>query len=180
MMMWVQIEPNDDWSVVADGKCDGDCVQTRDYVMRVEHDLGLLVSRRLCDPNMGASPSGQRREVTWQDEFTAAGLHCELADDTDVGRGRVNTFLKMDPDTSRPRLRIHARCRDTVYQMNRYVWADYSKSVDRDIKQTPRDTNDDFPTLLKYLANAEPTFTFLKGGAPVIGNTRRRLAQGGH
>ena len=130
--------------------------------------MSLSVARRIMDPNMGASPSGQRREVTWQDEFASAGLSCELGIDAEVGRSRINTMLKPDRDTMRPRMRVHTRCRDTVYQFNRYSWAEFSKNVDRDPKQVPKDRNDDKPTLVKYLANSDPVFNFLKQGAPVI------------
>lgn len=174
MMLWAQVDPADDWWIVADAKCEGDCAETKKEAFRVEQELGLFVPHRLIDPNMGASPSGQRREVTWQDEFTSAGLRCELASDVDVGRSRINTMLKPDQDTLRPRLHIHPRCRDTIYQLNRYVWADFSKNVDRDVKQTPKDTNDDFPTLIKYLANSEPRFAFLRGQAAVMRRTGTR------
>jgi hypothetical protein len=174
MMLWAQIDPADDWWIVADGKCEGDCVQTRDYAHRIEREMGLFVAQRYMDPNMGASPSGQRREVTWQDEFAAAKLPCDLADDIDVGRSRLNTMMRPDPQTLRPRIAIHPRCKDTVYQVNRYVWADFSKNVDRDLKQTPKDTHDDFPTLLKYLANSEPRYALLRQGAPIIRRTGTR------
>lgn len=173
MYLWVQIDPKDDWWIVADGKIEGDCVETRAEVNRVEKEMGLQIARRLIDPNMGASPSGQRREVTWRDEFANAQLSCELADDVDIGRGRFNTMLKPDRDTMTPRVHIHARCKDTIYQLNRYSWSDFSKNVDRDLKQTPKDTNDDYPTLIKYLANSDPTFAFLRHGAPVTGRVGR-------
>jgi hypothetical protein len=168
MWMWVQIDPADDWWITAEGKLEGDCVEVRDAVLKAEKEFGFYIARRLMDPNMGASPSGQRREVTWQDEFASAGLGCELASDVDVGRSRINQFLKPDQQTLRPRLKIHERCKDTIYQFNRYSWAEFSKNVDRDQKQTPKDRNDDFPTLTKYLANSDPVFNFLRGGAPVL------------
>ena len=175
MWMHVQIDPKDDWWVIADGKLEGDCVEVREAVHRIEKDMGLSVAQRMMDPNMGASPSGQRREVSWQDEFSAAGLHCDLASDVDVGRFRINHLLKPDQQTMMPRIHFHARARDAIYQMNRYVWSEFSKNVDRDIKQAPKDTNDDYPTLLKYLANSDPCFAFLRGGAPVIHRPGKRL-----
>jgi hypothetical protein len=178
MWMHVQIDPQDDWWVVADGKLEGDCVEVREDVHRIEKDMGLVIARRIGDPNMMASPSGQKRGVTWQDEFSAAGLHCELGDDVDVGRQRINQMLKPDRDTARPRIKVHSRCRDTIYQLNRYVWAEFSKNVDRDVKQAPKDTNDDYPSLLKYLANSDPVFGFLRHGAPVITRGKRVGAYG--
>jgi hypothetical protein len=168
MYLWVQIDPNDDWWVVADGKCEGDCVTVRNDVHRVEKDLKLNIAQRLMDPNFGASPSGQKREITWQEEFRLAGLSCNLADDTDVGRSRINYFLQPDKDTLRPRIKIHPRCKDTMYQLERFVWDNFSKHVDRDLKQTPKDKHSDYPACLRYLANSDPTFRFLQHGAPVL------------
>jgi hypothetical protein len=174
-MLWVQVDPADDWWVVADKQVEGDCVETRESVHRLEREMGLFIAQRWIDPNMGASPSGQRREVTWQDEFSTAGLSCDLASDVDVGRSRINQYLKPDKDTMRPRIKFHARCKDTVYQMSRYSWSDFSKNVDRGQKQVPKDKYDDGPTLLKYLANSDPVFNFLRGGAPVIHRPGKRV-----
>ena len=175
MMMWVQISPSDDWYQVAEGKCDGDCTDVRKYCDQIESDMGLYIAQRIMDPNMGASPSGQKREVTWQGEFQAAGLFCDLADDSGVGRARVNTMLKPDGDTRQPRLIIHKRCKDTVYQLQRFSWEDFSKRVDKDQKQTPKAKHDDFPALLRYLANSEPNFRFLKSGPPIIKRAGKRV-----
>lgn len=172
--LWVQVSPQDDWFVVAEGKLEGDCLETRKEVEGVEINLGINTVRRLMDPNMGASPSGQRREVTWQDEFKTAGLWCDLADDSDVGRGRINTMFKVDQQTRRPRLVIHPRCKDTIYQLLRFSWADFSKKVDRDQKQAPSDKYSDKPACLRYFANSDPIFRFLKDGAPVIKRPGKR------
>ena len=169
--IWVQISPSDDWYVVADGKKDGDCVETRKEIERIELDLGLWTAQRLVDPNMGLSAPGVKRGVTWQQEFAAAGLILDLADDAGVGRARINTMLKPDARTLRPRCVVHPRCRDTIYMMNRYSWGEFSKNIERDVKEQPKDTYSDYPTCLKYLANAEPNFRMLKEGAPII--TRR-------
>ena len=168
MFIWVQVSPSDDWYQVADGKCEGDCTDVRKAVDRVESEMGLNVTQRLMDPNMGASPSGQHREVSWRDEFSKAGLNCDLADDSSVGRARINTMLKPDSSSLQPRLIVHPRCRDTIYQMARYSWDNYSTKIDKDEKQTPKAKYDDYPTLLKYLANSEPSFRFLKTGPQIF------------
>lgn len=178
MMMWVQISPADDWYVIADAHIDGDCVEVRKKAESVEQELGLWVAQRLVDPNMARSPAGQKRGVTWQDEFASAKLFLDLADDSGVGRTRINTMLKPDEHTFRPRMVIHPRCRDTIYQFLRYSWGEFSKNVERDVKQQPKDTYSDHPTMMKYLANSEPCFRLLKDGAPVI--TRRGHRQGAY
>lgn len=172
--LWVQISPSDDWYVIAEGKCDGDCTESKRATDRVETEMGLQIAQRLLDPNMGASPSGQRREVSWRDEFANAGLACDFADDSSVGRARVNTMLKPDPHTRQPRLFVHPRCRDTIYQISRYVWDNFSSRIDKDVKETPKAKYDDKPTLLKYLANSEPDFRFLKHGAPIFQSGKRK------
>lgn len=174
MMLWVQISPQDDWYAITERKVEGDCTDVRRECDRIEAEMGLAIAQRLMDPNMGASPSGQRREVSWQDEFAAAGLMCDLASDAEIGRVRVNTMLKPDKDTLCPRLVIHSRCRDAIYQLMRYSWDDFSKRVDREQKQQPKAKHDDFPALLKYLANSEPNFRFLKNGPGRIGRPGKR------
>jgi len=141
----------------------------------MERDMGINVRMRIVDPNMARSPASAQRGVTWQDEFGAVGLTLDLADNSDVGRARVNEFLKPDRHTFRPRLRVHERCVKTAHQMKRYVWDEYRRSTDRDVKQTPKDKHDDFPSMLRYLMNAEPTFSYLHQGAPVISRPGKRI-----
>ena len=170
-LLWVQISPQDDWFVVAESQVDGDCVDVRKECERIEQTMGLVVAQRLADPNMIESPaSSQRpngRPLTWKDEFASAGLMLDLADDSSVGRARINTMLKVDESTQQPRLVIHSRCRDTIYMLHRYSWDNFSTKVDKDQKQTPKDKYSDFPSLLRYLANSDPSFRLLKHGAPV-------------
>ncbi len=58
--------------------------------------------------------------------------------------------------------------------MKRYVWDDFRRNTDRDQKQLPKDKHDDYPTLLKYLMNFEPSFAWLRDGAPVISRRGKR------
>ena len=173
MWMWVQVDPSDDLWQVAEDELDGDCTQVWDEVKRKERLYELNVTYRLIDPNMGASPASTKREITWQDEFDAAGLHCQLADDSGVGRKRINTFLQPDKFRQQPRMHISTRCSVTTSQFKRYTWAEYKRSPDRDVKQTPKDKNDDYPTMWKYVLNLEPTFRFMQQGPSVI-HTRSR------
>jgi len=122
---------------------------------------------------MGRSPSGTRREITWQDEFEATGLVFELADDSDIGRSRVNEYLKPDDRTQTPRLLFSDTCQRAIFQMKRFVWDDYKRKEEKDLKQKPRDKNDDFPAMLRYLMNHLPQYRDLKSGGEVL-RTRRR------
>ena len=142
--------------------------EVAEKVYKLERELKLNVRLRLGDPNMLRSPSGVKREVTWQQEFADAGLLVDLADDSDVGRGRLNEFLQPTEDQKAPRLHIHKRCTTAISQFKRYIWDDFRSPENRDLKQVPKDKNDDFPSMLKYHMNALPTFTYLTRGAPVI------------
>jgi hypothetical protein len=168
MGLWVQVDANDDIQVIDELELDADPADLRDYIDRIESSYGLTIAERMMDPNMGLSPASAQRGVTWQDEFASVGLHLTLADDSDVGRGRVNEMLRPDSRTMRPRLMISNRCQRTIFQMKRYVWDNYRRADERDPKQTPKRKNDDYPTLLKYFANANFTFNGLYRGAPVI------------
>ena len=174
MFMWVQIDPADDLWVVADGECEEDPVDVRMMASQIEESLGFSTSTYLMDPNMGASPASARRNVTWQDEFAEAGLPCDLADDSDVGRKRVNEFLRPDTRTWRPRLHVHLRCQGVIYQMKRYTWDEHRYRGERELKQTPRPKYDDYPSLLKYLMNYQPQFGWLHRGPPTAGSGAKR------
>lgn len=173
MFLWAQIDPSDDIWVVAEGEMDGDPLEVRTMVDDLEEGMGLNVVHRLMDPNMGRSPASSTRGVTWQDEFDAVGLRLDLADDSDVGRGRINEYLKPDRDRLQPRLHIHERCHNTIHQMGRYVWDEFKHRETRDLKQQPKDKYSDYPSCLRYLMNSEPTFRMLHGGAQII-QTRLR------
>lgn len=174
MMVWVQVDPQDDLWVVAEADVEGDPVVLRERVAAIEEEHRLTIARRLIDPNMGRSPSSStRRGATWQDDFDTAGLRTDLADDSDVGRGRINEYLKPDPSTLAPRLHIHPRCTQTIHQLSRYAWDDYRQAAERDQKQQPKKKYDDYPTLLKYVLNSEPSLRTLVGGMQLY---RRRPA----
>ena len=172
MFSWWQVTPADDLVQVAEAECDGDPTDVAVMCEQVESSMGLRVTYRYIDPNMGRSPASVRRGITWQDEFQSAGLTCDLADDSDVGRKRVDEYLRPDPNTLEPRIHVSTRCPITIHQIKRYVWSDYKKTLERAQKQVPQDKNDDFPTLMKYLLNTDPTFNFAMMGSPFIRRQR--------
>lgn len=167
-LLWVQIDTWDDLWVYAEELVDGEPDEVREVIAASEKSFRLTPKLRLGDPNMLKSPASVVRGRTWQDEFAAVGLYYDLADNSDVGRGRVNDYLKPDPDRRAPRLHVHPRCTTTIRQMERYVWDDYKHQVDKDQKQMTKQKEDDMPTLLKYLMNFGPTYEMLHHGAQVI------------
>lgn len=174
MFSWVVVDPNDDLWQVMEGECEGDPTDVYKMASQIEHDMQLSTVLRIMDPNMGAAPASITRGITWQHEFESAGLRLDLADDSAVGRARLNQYLKPDRTTLKPRIHINPRCPTTILQMKRYAWDDYKRSVEKDQKQLPKAKYDDFPTLLKYLMNTNPTFAMLQQGAPIITRVGKR------
>ena len=168
MLAWVQVTPNEDYEVVATLQVEGGAESVRDEVNRIEDRLQYKLVSRIMDPNMGASPSGAKRELTWQTEFDNVGLHFDLGDDSSVGRSRLNEFIKPDRAFRRTRFRIDPSCEDAIRQMTRYVWADHKHADNKDVSQEPLRKEDDFPTLFKYLMNYMPS------GTPVAPSVYKR------
>ena len=176
MAGWVAVSPSDDLFLVAEIEGEDDPATFAGRVHDKEIELSLNTRVCLIDPNMGAQPSaaGKNRDITWQEEFAKAGLNCDLADASDVGRGRVNEFLRPDEHTWRPRLTIHSRCSNAIYQVKRYTWDEHKYQMEKDLKQRPREKYDDYPALLRYACNHEPNFRWLSEGAPVISRGGKR------
>ena len=162
MMLWVQVTPNDDLEQVAEAEVPGGPDDVKRMVEEIESSYGWSTVRRMIDPNMGRSPSGAVRELTWQDEFDRVGLTCDLADDSDVGRARLNDYLTPQSSNQRPRYVCDSRNTSTILQLKRYVWDEYRRNAEHDIKQKPKAKYDDFPTCLKYLMNSDPSFRGLR------------------
>ena len=104
-------------------------------------------------------------------------LSVDLADNSMAGRDRVNTMLRPEDHTLRPRLHVSAaNCPRTNMQMKRYVWDDHKLSLEKAQKQIPKAKDDDYPSLLRYLANFDPRHTTLREGMQIV--HRRRDQKG--
>lgn len=156
-LAWAQVTANDDYEIVATRQVEGGAEAVRETIKEFEDYARYNRVIRLMDPNMGLSPSGATRELTWQREFDNVGLHFDLADDSSVGRARLNDYIKPDQQFRRPRLRVDPSCEDLIFQFKRFVWADYKNAENKDIAQVPLAKHDDYPALLKYLMNYMPT-----------------------
>ena len=152
------ITPQDDWWQVAELECSGDPSDLRAASEDLASALGMRVVRRLIDPKMAGNPSGTNRDRTWGDEFDAAGLYCDPAISSDVGRSIVDQMLKPDPRTRKPRMLVHPRCVNSIYQMKRFMWEDWKLGTDKGQKQKAKEKYDDYPACKRYLANDEPTY----------------------
>lgn len=178
MLAYWAVDPSDDLWCLGELLVEGTCEQVKRECDLFEQDFRVQVVQRLMDPNMGRSVSGSDRSITWQDEFAAVGLPFDLADDSDVGRQRVNGYLIPDRHTLRPRMIWHPRNEVGIRQFKRYCWDEDARSEMRGLKQRPKPQHDDFPTLAKYLLNSNPTFSALKHGGTVYRRPGHRSAVG--
>lgn len=168
MLIWVQVTPNDDLEQIDEMEVDDTPAVVWQRVQDLEQQYGWSAIHRLIDPNMGRSPSGTDRTVTWQDAFDQVGMRIDLADDGEVGRRIFNEYLRPDESTKLPRFRVDPRCQRTNYQLKRYCWDDFKRGIEKDQKQRAKQKHDDYPTMLKYLVNSNPSFRALKSlGAPI-------------
>ena len=170
MMSWVAIDPADDWWQIAELEVDGTPEKVKMEVDKVEEKYKVNIAHRIIDPNMGRSPAHNagRRHITVRDEYAAVGLRLNdsVSDDFMVGKNRVTSMLKPDSRSKSPRFHLFQTCLLTNSQLNKWTWDEWSRysSDKRDSKQRPREKHDDFPKLLIYLANFNPSFGGLQMG----------------
>lgn len=177
-LLWAQVSPNDDIGVVHSEKVDGGPAEVREVIQRVEADYGWSCVRRLIDPNMGRSPSDTGRELTWQDAFEQVGVVCDLADDSDVGRRMLDEYLAPDEITRQVRFTVDPRNTDVIYQLKRFLWDDFKSSTEKGQKQRVKTKHDDFPAILRYVLNSQPSFRALKQVGQVYHRQGQRSAIG--
>jgi phage terminase large subunit-like protein len=165
MMSWFAISPSDDIFQVAELEIDGEAEEVKKAVDDMEYALGMEVFMRGMDPNMGESPAAvtNKRGKTVRDEFDAVGLRCKMMDDCRyTAMHSVKTYLKPDPRSREPRFHIFDTCTQTDYQLRNWLWDEHATaqtSAKRDPKGVPQEKNSDFPTLLGYFLNENPTYS---------------------
>jgi phage terminase large subunit-like protein len=173
MSIYVAVSPTNELWQVGELEAAVDPSGLRVLCDQFETDFALDVRMRLMDPRMGGQPADAKRERTWLQEFAHAGLPCEPADPSDVGRGLFNEYLQPDWDTRRPRVRIHSRCERTILQLKRFMWDDWRTVDDKSQKQTPKAKYDDYPACWRYVMNAHPDYHRLIHGYRPVAASRR-------
>lgn len=176
MSAYIAVSPQDEFYQIAELECSGSPFDLRKECDEVQEMLGLSVRMRLIDPKMAQNPSGAVRERTWLDEFDEAGLYCDPADNSDVGRERFNDLLKPDELLGRSVIHVHPRCVNTITQMKRFMWDDWRNSSDKAQKQKAKEKYDDYPAIWRYFCNADPKHSFLARGAKVVRSAFRKGA----
>lgn len=176
MSIYVAVTPTNELWQLGELEAAVDPSSLRIMCENFESEFALDVRMRLMDPRMGGQPADARRERTWLQEFAHAGLACQPADSSDVGRGDFDEYLRPDIDLRRPRVKIHPRCTNTILQLKRYMWEDWKGHLDKSQKQIPKAKYDDYPACWRYVMNAKPDFDGLIYGHQVVGASRRHRA----
>ena len=86
----------------------------------------------------------------------------------------IETVIKQRVEELIPDVAGHATASRLIAEF-RTLSSDHRQALEKDQKQTPKQKYDDFPTIMKYLANAEPNFRSLVDGNRVIHRNDSRL-----
>jgi len=182
MVIWVAVDRSDDYWEIAEDSINDTPENVAKRVFDFEKANKLTIVKRIGDPRMLGQQAhvAGRREVTVRDEFDAVGLRMSLAGGTfNPGHNRLTERLRPDRFSRQPRIHIFNTCKQTDYQMKRYVWDEWTHDTPkRDQKQEPIRKNDDFPTLLRYLCAEEPRYVNLQMGQNYKPSGKRRSAYG--
>ncbi len=130
----------------------------------------------LMDPNRGKAI--QMGGKCWEDEFINHGYKVMLGeDDIFMGHKQVRENFKYNPKdpTSLPNFRFMENLRGKggpISQLCRYSWEDWAtrNKHDRAQKEKPKDSNKDFPDIIRYIAMASLTYDGLYYGPKVLDN----------
>lgn len=75
-----------------------------------------------------------------------------------TGIGRVQSFMKVNPKTGEPRLKIFSNCTNLIEEIGEYRWAELSANQEgtKNQKEEPRKYNDHACDALRYLVMSRP------------------------
>lgn len=162
--IWVKVDPNDDWWIVDEIEVDpygGPLTVIRGLEER-EEETGL--GSRLVWRKLDSKMTPQKNEYAGEHwsigkALRDAGLEFDDANvSKETGYANFRDAMRVNPWTRQPRLHVLRRCRKTVYQLTHFVWDEYARRTDRDVKEIEKDQNSDFPACLRFLANDAPTW----------------------
>jgi len=176
VMGWFAITPSDDVLMIGELEVGGTAMEIAEAVRRYENANKLSPVLRLMDPNIATETNDKmQRGWTIQEAYDEVGLRCDLAIDAmNTGIRFVQEALLPDQRTRRPRFATFATCERFIYGMTRWSWDDYSRQGDRELKERPRDRYKDFPDLVRYLFNMQPSYNSLRHGGGLIRLRDRR------
>ena len=177
MMCWISVNVFDDACLIAHKEIDASPEVVRDLIFPFEENLHLSITARLIDPKMAGQSARRdgRRHVTYRESFDDVGIRCKIANsDFETGKDKVIDLLKPDPRTFRSRFTMFNTCHLANRQMKNYIWDEWvndSRNT-KDPKPTPIEKGDDYPTMIKYFANENFTYSSMMMAGHIIRGTR--------
>ncbi len=145
---WTAVNEDDEWVQVAELEASGTAEEMAQRIFTFEDAHDFHPQLRLMDPNAAESTNDKvERGWTMRREFDRVGLRCDKAIDAfDPGVSRFNDALKPDGLLHRPRWQVFSTCEQTIYQLARYTWDEWTRQEEtRSPKPKPRDKHKDFP-----------------------------------
>jgi len=134
------------------------------HIMNEEVGTREKIMVRVMDPNFGPkhqNNTGKTVRDTFEAEAEELGYPMRFSfgdDHKALGRKEVNKMMWYDKEMplsiiNQPKIMIANDLVKTIYMIEHYIWDDFKQSsMEKDIKETVKDLNTDFPDLLHYLA----------------------------
>ena len=117
---------------------------------------------RLIDPHMDKT-NELVGNFNIRNELMKHGVYCQRgSSDTYLGKQRIKYALKPTfttlTGTEQPRLRIDRECRHVIYEFQHYIWDEFKRKEEYNLKERPKKKNDHFMDCLRYIFNTQPRF----------------------
>lgn len=173
-VLWATITPNSeiivfDWALIKARVIED--IHQELISIEARHTMPAVLC--VMDPNRGRAR--QLGDKSWEDVFNDFGYPVMFTEDNlKIGHTQVHTYLAPRDNPRRPAIRFTEKCRGKggpVHQMLRYAWASWARrksNVEKDVLEKPKETNKDFPDIIRYMCLAGLDFDTLKYGPRVI------------
>ncbi len=161
---WYKVDPADQIWQLADAEIAGDASVVKREVERFEAEHGFRVTWRKMDPKITAQQNQFAREFEGQPftirrAFEEVGFDFEDANTNfTVAINRIEQWLRPNPWTKAPRLRVHTSCERTIYHLTHNVWQGARREEQRETKEQPGKRWSDFVAVTRYCAMDDPEF----------------------
>ena len=133
------------------------------HIKKVELEARERISLRVLDPNFGPKKYANSG-ITVREEFEGAGRRIQYPirfsfgnDAKELGRKAFAKMLKYNTTQpislmNHPKIKFAKDMKESIYQIEHYVWDDFKGGVEQDPKEKPKNVNTHFPDLCHYFA----------------------------